>query len=65
MNGTTREIAAKFGIELSEATQVQYILECCIGIDYSEATQGELNRSMKEAFDWYQQDGFCCPPITN
>lgn len=60
MNGTTREIAARFNITSDEAIQVQNIVECCVGIDYSEATQAELNAAFDEAFAIYDQRGVCC-----
>lgn len=49
MNGTTKEIAARFSVSMEKALEIQNYIENEIGIDWSEATQKKINRAYDEA----------------
>lgn len=49
MNGYTKEIAAMLNISLDEALRIQDYIEEEIGIDYSECTQNQFNKAVRQA----------------
>lgn len=59
MNNTTKEIANRFDVDMQEARAIQLVLECCVGVDYSEMSKRELNALFNEAKDMYDNGENC------
>ena len=57
MNGITREIMARFGLEAAHALEVQQIVDEYYGIDYSEAEAWEHTVAYELAFAHWKKDG--------
>lgn len=58
MNIITREIAERFKVDANIASQIQDVLECDVYLDYSEATQTQIDAAYDEAYAlWMQANG--------
>jgi hypothetical protein len=57
VNGITREIMARFGLEAKDALEVQQIVDNYYGIDYSEAEQWEYDLAFDFAFAHWKSNG--------
>jgi len=59
MNNTTQQLATHFSISLDEAFKVQKVLECCVGIDYSEASPKATQSLFDEARELFVANDYC------
>lgn len=55
MNYITRQIMARFGLDAEQALEVQETLDIYFSVDYSEASQRELNRAYDDAYAYWTE----------
>jgi hypothetical protein len=49
MNGTTKEIASLLNVSLDEAKKIQDYIDEEIDLNYSECSQSQFNKAVKQA----------------